>query len=72
MTDWSFLFVHTSLPGESGDFNLFQQPQVVGVTKEKNLLSIAVESGDLIVLQGVLVLAGIELIFLPVAAVFWI
>lgn len=24
MTDWSFLFVHTLLPGESGDFNLFK------------------------------------------------
>ena len=35
MTDWSFLFVHTPLPWESGDINLFKQLQVVGVTKEK-------------------------------------
>lgn len=33
-TDWSFLFVHSPLPGQSGDLNLFKQLQVVGVTKE--------------------------------------
>lgn len=23
MTGWAFLFVHTPLPGENGDFNMF-------------------------------------------------
>lgn len=30
MTDWAFLFVHTPLPGENEDLNLFKQLTVSG------------------------------------------